>query len=221
MPAPRQLRSRAPRAVPRVIPATATIIVTGWTFGIAANTTRPAAAAAARAATRASSRLRLGPVSIAAMTSVTATTAARVTSSSMESLDPRRRRAARSGRRRSRARPSRRRRRTRASWLTTTTPAPAAARPRTRPARSPFRRPSTPRVGSSSTTRSGRIAVTVAIASRCRSPLDRSRGCSDRRPFELEPLQLRRPRCARRAAGATPRFLRPYSTSSSAVSCSR
>src|SRR5207342_161558 len=76
----------SPARGPRVIPVTATIIVTGWTFGIAANTTRPAAAAAARAATRASSRLRLGPVSIAAMTSATATTAARVTTSSMDGL---------------------------------------------------------------------------------------------------------------------------------------
>src|SRR5207302_785564 len=54
-----------PARAPRLIPVTATIIVTGWTLGIAAKSTRPPAAAAARAAISASSRLRLGPVSIA------------------------------------------------------------------------------------------------------------------------------------------------------------
>src|SRR6476646_8611121 len=75
-----------PALGPRLMPAIATSIVTGWTFGIAANTSRPAAAAAARAATSASSRLWPGPVSIPAMISTTATTAASVTSSSMDDL---------------------------------------------------------------------------------------------------------------------------------------
>src|SRR5689334_10419399 len=75
-----------PALGPRLAPVTAVIIVTGWTLGTAAKTTRPAAAAAASAATSASSRLRLGPVSTAARTSASATRAARATSSSMDGL---------------------------------------------------------------------------------------------------------------------------------------
>src|SRR5690242_10087557 len=60
-----------PARAPRVAPVTATIIVTGCTLGMNANSTRPPAAAAASAATRASSRLRLGPVSTAEMASTT------------------------------------------------------------------------------------------------------------------------------------------------------
>src|SRR6476469_2486348 len=60
-----------PARAPRVAPVTATIIVNGCTLGMNANSTRPPAAAAASAATRASSRLRLGPVSTAEMASTT------------------------------------------------------------------------------------------------------------------------------------------------------
>ena len=198
---------------------TATIIVTGWTFGIAANTTRPAAAAAARAATRASSRLRLGPVSIAAMTSATATTAAKVTTSSMDGLTGRR--------------------------LVSCDPAPVhrdrgggdvchepevvahddhAGSARSQAADEARQVALAAAVHSTCGLvehhEMGRIAVTVAIASRWRSPLDRSRGCSDAAHASSKRSSSAAAR-SRRVAGETPRFLRPYSTSSSAVSWSR
>src|SRR5262249_29982116 len=48
---------------PSATPATTVITVTGWTFGMAANSTRPAAAAAASVAMRTSSLLDPGPLS--------------------------------------------------------------------------------------------------------------------------------------------------------------
>ncbi len=69
----------SPARAPSVTPVTATIIVTGWTLGIAAKSTRPPAAAAASAATSASSRPRFGPVSIATSPSVIAASRARAT----------------------------------------------------------------------------------------------------------------------------------------------
>ena len=51
----------APALGPRATPATTAMTVTGWTFGTAANNTRPAAAAAASVAISTSSLLEPGP----------------------------------------------------------------------------------------------------------------------------------------------------------------
>src|SRR5919198_3553234 len=77
-----------PARAPRLVPATAVSTVTGWTFGTAANTTRPAAAAAASAAMSASSRLRFGPVSTATSASAPAETSVRATRLSNCGLHP-------------------------------------------------------------------------------------------------------------------------------------
>src|ERR671937_221703 len=77
-----------PARAPRLVPATAVSTVTGWTFGTAANTTRPAAAAAASAAMSASSRLRFGPVSTATSASSPAATSVRATRLSNCGLHP-------------------------------------------------------------------------------------------------------------------------------------
>ena len=64
------------------------------------------------------------------------------------------------------------------------------------------------------------MTVTDATASRCRSPLDRSRGCRPANAARPNRSSSAAVRTARSGAG-TPLRTRPYATSSSTVSRSR
>src|SRR4029079_17469914 len=81
---------RPPTAIPArgpsAAPVTAAVMVTGWTLGMNANSTRPAVATAASAAISASSLLRLGPRSTAATPSTMQPTASSSTRLGLQAL---------------------------------------------------------------------------------------------------------------------------------------
>ena len=185
-----------PRRGPSATPEAATITVTGWTLGIGAKSTRPAAARPPSVATSVRSRAETVPPSSHANPATRTATAAssvaippRAGSSAAQAASASAAAAARAGDpRRQRAPPEEPlvflKHKVRSAGAPAARgrgsrrrpPSPTRRTPRaTRRARA-FRSGSTPRVGSSRMSTSGSATATAARASRSRSPLERSRG---------------------------------------------